>query len=912
MASADLMPAPRAVPIALAVTPHGALHLDPTPPDEHRLPAAEATRLAEAFAASSEQGLLHLGTELLAAELPPSLAFGRALARLFLTRLASVDDLEAERADLRLPPPSAELASLVESAPPMTGAEYLDAPVLERAWTSLAAHVARELGGFPGTAREYLAKTSPAFALVGRVHFHLAENKRDPSAPFAFLATYATRLSDKARLQHAPLGRAVTEYASARDKPKLLSLLQPVQKAAEKSAFVRALVDSGEIFHPLAWTPGEAFAFLEDAPACEAAGVAVRVPDWWKKKRPPRPEVKVTVGSKKPAGLGTDAMLDFDMSVSLEGEPLSAAELRELLAGKAPLVLLKGKWVEVDRDKLRQVLDHWRSVEQRAKREGISFLEGMRLIAGADALEGGGAAASAPAVAEWTQVTAGAWLDELRRQLQRPEGTRDADPGAALHGSLRPYQAAGVAWLLLLARLGLGACLADDMGLGKTIQILALLVVLGREGARTPHLVVAPASLLGNWRAEAARFAPGLSVVVAHPSAMSGAELGALPEAALNGVDVVLTTYGTVARVPAFAERSFGVVVLDEAQAIKNAETKQARAVKALRSEARIALTGTPVENRLGDLWSIFDFLCPGLLGSPKQFHAFTKRLEADPARGYAPLRSLVRPYLLRRMKSDKAVVPDLPDKTEVTAYCSLTKAQAALYEKSVRELASAIDAAEGIQRRGLVLAYLMRFKQICNHPSQWLGDGAYNPADSGKLTRLRELCEPMAARQDKVLVFTQFREITAPLAAFLAGVFGRPGLVLHGETAVKKRAELVAEFQDEGGPPFFVLSLKAGGTGLNLTAASHVVHFDRWWNPAVENQATDRAYRIGQRRNVLVHKLCCRGTIEERIDVLIASKTGLSNEILAGAGEAWLTELPKDELLKLVSLDLRTALEQG
>jgi len=469
-----------------------------------------------------------------------------------------------------------------------------------------------------------------------------------------------------------------------------------------------------------------------------------------------------------------------------------------------------------------------------------------------------------------------------------------------------------VGWLHLLARLRLGACLADDMGLGKTIQILALLLVLRREGMKGPHLVVAPASLLGNWRAEAARFAPSLRVLIAHPSAMTSAELAELPESALAEADLVLTTYGTVARVPWFAERRFGVVVLDEAQAIKNPETRQARAAKALRSEARIALTGTPVENRLGDLWSIFDFLNPGLLGSAKAFSSFVKKLEGDKARGYAPLRSLTRPYLLRRMKTDKAIVPDLPDKTEVTAYCALTKAQATLYAKSVKELERELDGAEGIQRRGLVLAYLMRFKQICNHPSQWLGDGAYAPADSGKLARLREICEPIAARQEKVLVFTQFREMTAPLAGFLAGVFGRPGLVLHGETAVKKRASLVADFQEESGPPFFVLSLKAGGTGLNLTAASHVVHFDRWWNPAVEAQATDRAYRIGQQRNVLVHKLVCRGTIEERIDALIASKIGLSQEILAGGGEAWLTELPTGELLRLVSLDLRTALEEG
>ena len=566
--------------------------------------------------------------------------------------------------------------------------------------------------------------------------------------------------------------------------------------------------------------------------------------------------------------------------------------------------------MEIDRDKLRQLLDHWKAVEARAADEGLSFLEGMRLLAGAGGpeVELGGETAAA----EWATVTAGEWLERLLADLQHPEGSREADPGEDLKGTLRPYQRAGVAWLWLIARLRLGACLADDMGLGKTIQVLSLLLLLKRNGARGPHLLIVPASLLGNWRAEAARFAPGLRLAVVHPSAMSAAEIANAPATIHGGVDVVLTSYGTATRVPWFAERAWGLVVLDEAQAVKNPDTKQTRAVKALKSETRLALTGTPVENRLSDLWSIFDFVCPGLLGSAKAFRDFAKRLEADGGRGYAPLRNLVRPYILRRLKSDRRILADLPDKTEVFAYCPLTKVQAALYATAVDELKARIDEVEGIQRRGLVLAYLLRFKQICNHPSQWLGDGAYRADDSGKLGRLRELCEPIAARQEKVLVFTQFREMTGPLADFLAEVFGRSGLVLHGGTPVGRRPALVAEFQREEGPPFFVLSLKAGGTGLNLTEASHVVHFDRWWNPAVEAQATDRAYRIGQKKNVLVHKFVCRGTIEERIDALVEAKRGLSEEILAGGGggEAWLTEMKSDELLRLVSLDLRSATE--
>jgi SNF2 family DNA or RNA helicase len=331
-----------------------------------------------------------------------------------------------------------------------------------------------------------------------------------------------------------------------------------------------------------------------------------------------------------------------------------------------------------------------------------------------------------------------------------------------------------------------------------------------------------------------------------------------------------------------------------------------------LRAQIRLALTGTPVENRLGDLWSLFDFTCPGLLGPAKAFGRFVRSAEKRSHGGYGPLRELVRPYILRRLKSDKRVVADLPDKTEVRAFCGLTRKQIALYQQTVEELREALPGTEGMKRRGVVLASLMRLKQICNHPSHWLGDGSYAPPESGKFARLAELADEIAARQEKALVFTQFREMTHPLAEFLAGVFGRPGLVLSGETEVKKRMGIVEEFQREDGPPFFVLSLKAGGTGLNLTAARHVIHFDRWWNPAVENQATDRAYRIGQKAGVLVQKFVCRGTVEEKIDALLESKVDLSRQILEGTDEVRLTELDNEQLLRLVAIDIRTALAES
>ena len=669
------------------------------------------------------------------------------------------------------------------------------------------------------------------------------------------------------------------------------------------------MVEAGEIFHPLRWTPREAFQFLGDVPLLEQSGVVVRMPANWKAGRPARPQVTATVGGQAPAGLGKDALLDFRMELTLDGERLTEAEIAELLARSDGLALIRGQWVEIDRERLGRMMEQFRALLDRAAEDGISFAAALRMLAGADVASD----RSESADPDWSQVVAGPWLAETLQALRSPEGLARVEPGSALRGTLRPYQQVGVRWLRLLSRLGLGACLADDMGLGKTIQVLSLLLVQQTDSAsrRQPNLLVAPASLLANWVAEIERFAPSLKTLVAHPSAMPGEQLKSLPREALAGVDLAITSYGSLLRIPWLAEQEWSLVILDEAQAIKNPDAKQTRSAKKLKGRARIVLTGTPIENRLGDLWSIFDFINPGLLGSAREFTAYSKRLADKPHNPYGPLRNLLRPYILRRLKTDQSVISDLPDKTEVKAYCQLSRKQAALYQQAVKELAERLDDAEGIRRKGVVLAFLMRFKQICNHPSQWLGDGAWAEPDSGKWARLRDIAEVIAARQEKALIFTQFREITGPLAAFLGEVFGRPGLVLHGETEVKKRQEMVRRFQQDEAVPFFVLSLKAGGAGLNLTAASHVVHFDRWWNPAVESQATDRAFRIGQTRNVLVHKFVCRGTVEEKIDVLIESKKQLSKELLEGGAELNLTEMKDDDLLRLVALDLHTALKE-
>ena len=796
------------------------------------------------------------------------------------------------------------------SAPPMQGGEYLSTEVLRDLWVDLDAWVRKEIAASEDGLTGWLKKHAAIWHQVGRVCFHLAENKRDPDFPFAFLATYAPRLSKGGQVQYQPLGKALQEYAGQRNKKTLVNLLSPVHRASEKVDFVKDLVDSGEVFHPLAWTPGEAYRLLKNVPLLEESGLLVRLPDWWRKR--PRPRVAVTIGEKRQSRLGAEAMLDFKVGFALGDRKLTEEEWRQIMKSEDGLAYVKGQWIEVDREKLSEALEHWKQMEAKTAEEGISFIEGMRLLAGASAdLDADGT----PGAEDrgWSFIDAGKWLSDVLSGLRDPDRLASGGRNKDFRGTLRHYQETGHNWLWFLSNLGLGACLADDMGLGKTIQVLSLLLALKgkKKPSGKPSLLVLPASLLANWKAEMKRFAPTLEACFIHPSEtdkVSLAATGQKPGKALAKTDVVLTTYGMLLRQKWLLDVEWQLVILDEAQAIKNPSTRQTRTVKQIKADARIALTGTPVENRLSDLWSLFDFLCPGLLGSAARFKKFVKGLEAREHDRYAPLRNLVRPYVLRRLKTDKSIIADLPDKTEMKAFCGLAKKQAALYAKSVEELARLLDGLDGMKRRGLVLTYLMRFKQICNHPSQFLGDGGYEPADSGKFDRLKAICEEIASRQEKVLVFTQFRKITEPVAAYLADVFGREGLILHGGTAVKKRMHLINTFQRENGPPFFVLSLKAGGTGLNLTAASHVIHFDRWWNPAVENQATDRAFRIGQHRNVVVHKFICRGTVEEKIDALIEEKTNLADDILKAGAESMLTEMSDEELLKVVALDIDRA----
>ncbi|WP_165067057.1 DEAD/DEAH box helicase [Paludisphaera rhizosphaerae] len=887
----------------LTISPQGHLLLRET--SDGSSARGLSKRLLDAYKISAAEGMLQSAGDETDAALPPAYDFARSIGRLYLAELVRVAIADGGEAAPEVPPPMGDLDGVVRRAPPMTGLEYLNVEAVAGWWRDLDALARAESAKRPGGVQEFLRERNPHWRTVGRVTFHLAEHKRDPDYPFAFLATFANGLTPQGKVKHEPLSRALQQYAGERNREAMLKLLIPVSKAAEASPFVRRLVESGDVYRPLAWPARSAYEFLKAVPLFESSGLIVRVPDWWNARKPPRPTVNVKVDVKDSARVGVDALMDFSIGMSLDGESLDPREIAALLESTGGLVPLRGKWVEVDREKINQALEHWKGVERDVQRGGLTFFEGMRLLSGADLTRGDPEAAK-EGVREWSGLTPGPVLEETLQRLRSPEAEGETAP-PGLQAQLRPYQRAGYGWLRFTTRLGLGACLADDMGLGKTVQVISLLLDLKRDAESRASLLVVPASLIANWKSELAKFAPSLTFAVVHPS-----EAAIEPDQA-DTHDLVMTTYGMLVRTEWLRKHRWRLAILDEAQAVKNSGAKQTRAVKELTADARIAMTGTPVENRPSDLWSLFDFLNPGLLGPAKRFASFVKALQSGPTPSFEPLRDLVQPYILRRLKTDKRVIADLPDKTEVNAYCSLSKHQAVLYQHAVDDLAHQLDTIEeGIDRRGLVLSQLMRLKQICNHPAQATGSADYDPDRSGKFHRLAEIAEEIASRQEKVLVFTQFREITEPLAEALARTFGRTGLILHGGTPVKKRKELVDQFQREDGPPFFVLSLKAGGTGLNLTAASHVIHFDRWWNPAVENQATDRAFRIGQKRNVLVHKFVCRGTVEERIDEMIASKSRVAEELVGGDGssEMLLTEMDNDTLLRFVALDLSRAAE--
>ncbi|MCL4492761.1 MAG: DEAD/DEAH box helicase, partial [Nitrospirae bacterium] len=843
-----------------AVMPNGSILLEWADTEErinksrHLLQQEIHTR----FSSDPETAFLFLGFCDKSIPLSPSLDYWRGLAGLFTKKLSQTPDLEVVRRRIELPLDVDDLNRMLDGAPLMTGSEYLHRGVLEDVWQKLNTAFKREIGNYKGTVERFIGTYSPDVHLVGRVYFHLVESKKE-DYPFAFLATYSTGLNKEGKSKHLPLKYAMQEYGN--DSEKLLELLATVHLASKESPLISGLLETGELFHPLAWTPQEAYAFLKEIPLYEKSGILCRIPNWWKGTAPGL-KLSISVGNDQPSYVGMDVLLNFNAQLYLEETPISHEEALRLLLSSEGLAYIKNKWVAVDPEKLKQTLAAYEKAQKMAAKGNLRLRDALRLQLNPNAL------LNVPDGDESVRVTNGKWLESVMQKLRSPDMIDSSKPPKTFKAELRPYQQKGVDWLGFLHSMKFGMCLADDMGLGKTVQVLALLDILKSRGQKQANLLIIPASLISNWAYEIGRFAPGIAFFVAHPEAHPAKKIEPKDKEALDKLDLVITTYSLAQKYEWLQKYEWNYIILDEAQAIKNPGTRQTKAIKKLTAENRIAMTGTPIENRLSDLWSIFDFINPGLLGSSQEFNQFAKKLKQDPA-GYARLRKIVNPYILRRMKTDKSVISDLPEKVEMKTYASLSRKQVFLYKEMVRELKEMVGNTEGIQRKGIILSSLMKFKQLCNHPDQYLGTGGFEEHDSGKFTRLREICGTIHEKREKVLIFTQFKEMTEPLKAFLEGIFERDGLVLHGGTPVGKRKEIVERFQSPKYIPFIVLSLKAGGVGLNLTGANHVIHFDRWWNPAIENQATDRAFRIGQKRNVVVHKFITKGTIEEKIDMM-------------------------------------------
>ncbi|MBR3537894.1 MAG: DEAD/DEAH box helicase [Eubacterium sp.] len=838
------------------------------------------------FAENRDQALYDLGFLGKPEWLDASGLFLYRITDRFQKELLRQPDLELIRQSVSYVPDQDVVEDLLLMAPFVPGSEYVDEEWIRGQFDRLLTIYKKEIRKYDGTVALYFADKSQKLKLPERIFFHLVDNT-EPDYPFAFVATYSTRVKGS-RIRHKPLQYALTEYKGNRDK--LLELLSCLNKAAGVSPMIDHFVKSGEMFHPLRLTADEAYHFLKDVPEIEKSGIVCRVPNWWKKKAA-AVSMQLSLGEKRPGMFGLEGLVSMQPQLSVDGVPLTKTEIKQLLSMTDGLAYLKGKWIDVDHERLKALLD-----AMEGKQGEISLLEAIRMqisVEDTDNDPDGGIV-----------ISNGKWLAGLLKEMRNPGDMKSLSVPRSFQATLRPYQENGYKWLNYMNRLGFGACLADDMGLGKTVQVLAFLEKIRKENRNARVLLIVPASLVGNWQREVERFAPSMPLQILHgPGASKNFSADAREF-------LTVTTYGMTLRTPELEKCEWDLLILDEAQAIKNPVSKQTKAVKRIHAREKLAMTGTPIENDLTNLWSLFDFLNKGLLGSADEFREFCKTLEDKPE-GYAKLKAMISPFMLRRVKTDKSIISDLPDKLEQVDYVEFSKKQAVLYRKYVSELEKLLmkadkqpEAMSDFQRKGIILSSIMKLKQICNHPDQYLGQKGYEEKDSGKFGMLRELCETIYEKRERVLIFTQFTEVIPFLDDFLSGIFHAKGLILHGQTPVKKRAKLVEQFQGEEYVPYMILSVKAGGTGLTLTKASHVIHFDRWWNPAVENQATDRAYRIGQKNRVVVHKLVCRGTIEEKIDQLINSKKELAENVIGAGGESWITEMGNAELLNMLRLE--------
>lgn len=716
----------------------------------------------------------------------------------------------------------------------------------------------------------------------------LARPRSDPSLHLPLSKVWRPR-SRAARSLHAS-GPQFTEFLYAA-LGQAARLFTPIERGLRVTQPAAADLSAEEALDLLRFAGG----FMRDA------GFELLFPSWWTGRgSAKRPGVSARVHAEQSDGetFSLNTLLDFDVEATLDGERISLAELRALAKLKSPLVRMRGTWMQIDPKEVSSIVELL--TERRTRR--ITARDALTIAFGGEQEIDG---------IRLTGAELHGWIDDLAQLMQGKREPEILTQPNAFNGTLRPYQQRGFSWLAFLRQWRLGSCLADDMGLGKTIQTLAMIQRDRDNGEERPVLLICPTSVVSNWKKEAARFTPELPVMIHHGSDRLREE--AFSAEAVNAA-IVISTYGLLHRDLSFLQQiAWAGVVLDEAQSIKNPDTRQAQSARSLKAEYRIALTGTPVENAVTDLWSIMEFLNPGLLGGRT---AFRQRFQIPiqrhgDAESMARLRSVTAPFILRRMKTDRSIIADLPDKIEQKQYCTLTREQASLYEAVLEDVRETLAASEGMKRRAEILTTLLRLKQVCNHPAHFLADGSDLLHRSGKLQRLFDLLDEIRDAGERALVFSQFTEMGSLLQQALQERYAEEAFFLHGGISRKRRDTMVTQFQsDDDAPHVFLLSLKAGGTGLNLTRANHVVHFDRWWNPAVENQATDRAFRIGQKKNVQVHAFITTGTLEERIDSLMERKRDIAESVV-GAGEQWITEMSDEDFMELIQLG-GDAVEEG
>ena len=784
-----------------------------------------------------------------------SLGFVHRISSFFVSSLISSTSLELLRERVIVDYDEEAVASLAGEVPPAIGSQYVDESWIRRQLGLLEDVYREDIKSFDGSVDLYLRSLDDSLCVPLRLYFHLVENPGGKSA-FAFMATYSTK-GDDGLVHHYPLRYALHEYKD--DGQALFNLISPISVISRKSRLIESLIEDGSIFYPVNFTLDEAYSYLNEVPLYEDKGIVCRIPPFWKHRGSgTRLDVSMAAG---PARLDVSSILSFNAQLAYEGVPITRKEAEKLLLESAGLVNLKGKWVEVDKERLKALLETYSIFDKATSpSEVFSYVSGMKKSPVPVRLRGG--------------------FDKVFASL-----VKDCPVPVDLHATLRDYQKTGYQYLVMMRQLSLGLCLADDMGLGKTVQVLAYLLNRKSMGDKSVLLVV-PSSLLGNWEGEIMRFSPSIDYHIYHGK-----------DRELPHVFLTITTYALAGRdVDVLSSVDWDEVILDEAQNIKNSSTKQAKAVRSLGRKHAIVLTGTPVENNLMNLWSLLDFSVPGLLGDKTAFSRYAKSLDVETMPRF---RSAISPFILRRLKSDKSIISDLPDKIENNIYATLSAKQLVLYNKVVSDLESSVAGQDDEGgRKIMVLAAITKLKQICNHPDQYNGTDTYSEKDSGKFGLLREIASTIHDNREKVLVFTQFTEVIPHLVDLLAEIFSQRGLVIDGSVSAAKRTALVEEFQTTD-VPYMVLSLRAAGVGLNLTAASNVIHFDRWWNPAVENQATDRAYRIGQKERVMVYKFITRGTIEEKIDLLIKEKSALADSVVTSSSADILSALSSDEIIR-------------